>query len=198
MYNGISSNPINWTNCAMFVEDPLSSSTNIAVEISKEELKNFQKMCSIFSSENLYDKCVDEYLSKVSLIQAANTKPSFPLRSLKTEIGNIDKRKKGSVGTGDISKTYISKKWGKILEINSVTRMIETESTRVLTRTQQRIEQESQIIGLLSFFYNIIDDSESVVPFGSAIYGFGDVNTCLDILIKAGEFLCAIDFSNTW
>lgn len=182
----------------MFVEDPLSSSTNIAAEISKEELMNFQKMCSIFSSENLYDKCVDEYLSKVSLIQAANTKPSLSLRSLKTEIGIIDnKSKNSSVGTGDISKTYISKRWGKILEINSVTRLIETESTRVLTRTQQRIEQESQIIGLLSFFCNILDDSLSVVPFGSVIYGFGDVNTNLDILIKAGEFLCGIDSSNT-
>lgn len=182
----------------MFVEDPLSSSTNIGAEISKEELMNFQKMCSIFSSENLYDKCIDEYLSKVSLIQAANTKPSLPLRSLKTEISNIDsKSKNSSVDTGSITNTYISKQWSKILEINSVTRLIETEFTRVLTRTQQRIEQESQIISLLSFFFNIIDDSVSVVPFGSTIYGFGEVNTDLDILIKAGEILSAIDSSNS-
>lgn len=53
MRNAMDSNPRNWINCAMYVQDIASPDVNIAAEISKHEANNFKLMCTLFSSHLL-------------------------------------------------------------------------------------------------------------------------------------------------
>lgn len=47
--DGIKSNPKNWNNCTMFVQDVVMPGLNIAAEIPEEEAMNFKIMCKMFA-----------------------------------------------------------------------------------------------------------------------------------------------------
>lgn len=42
----------NWENCAMWVQDAISLSTNIAAEITENEVDNFIRMCKVFAEHS--------------------------------------------------------------------------------------------------------------------------------------------------
>lgn len=69
---GIELNIVNWTNCAMYVQDIKDPGINIAAAISKNEAQNFKKMCSLFATAKLHSKFIEEYASKMSSSQFAN------------------------------------------------------------------------------------------------------------------------------
>lgn len=48
--NAIKSNPKNWTNCTMFVQDIAFPGINITAEVSRQEALNFKLMCKMFYS----------------------------------------------------------------------------------------------------------------------------------------------------
>lgn len=60
------SNPRNWENCTMFVQDIKSPGVNITAELTEEEVDSFKQICKMFIPFSLHDKNIDEYLSQMS------------------------------------------------------------------------------------------------------------------------------------
>lgn len=108
---------------------------------------------------------------------------ALSLESLKTAIDNIENERGASVS----SNPSPSIKLENIIDVDNVFGSIKTEMTRLLSRSQNRTKQETQIIDLLSFYFSMIDDSINVAAFGSAVYGFGGTNTNFNILIKTSK-----------
>lgn len=108
---------------------------------------------------------------------------ALSLESLKTAIDNIENERGASVSSNPSSSIKLE----NIIDVENVFGLIKTEMTRLLSRSQNRIKQETQIIDLLSFYFSMIDDSISVAAFGSAAYGFGGTNTNFNILIKTSK-----------
>ncbi|XP_031625839.1 uncharacterized protein LOC116342388 [Contarinia nasturtii] len=54
--DGINTNPANWKNCTMFVEDVTRSGINVAAEITAKDSYGFQEMCQIFAKKNICHK----------------------------------------------------------------------------------------------------------------------------------------------
>lgn len=66
--DGIASNPANWTNSALWVEDPVSLGQNIMAEISKSEANSFVKICQMFTSHTpKFDQNGNASIPKVTI-----------------------------------------------------------------------------------------------------------------------------------
>lgn len=72
MRDAIETNPGNWENCTMFIEDIKSPTINVAAEIPEKEAHYFKKFCQILTTFS-HKKIIDEYMSKLSSQQAAST-----------------------------------------------------------------------------------------------------------------------------
>lgn len=60
------SNPRNWENSTMFVQDIKSPGLNVTAELTEEEVDSFKQICKMFISSHLHDKNIDEYFAQMS------------------------------------------------------------------------------------------------------------------------------------
>lgn len=191
--DGIEANPLNWMNCAMFVEDIKSPGINIAAEIEEEEADIFQEMCKMFASSNLYERAIDEYLLKVPTVVvdltldedseppakkvALNHTSICAKTSRRTNIASISLNRSGAGTLVDVIS----------LNMDEVFRDIPITTVDLVTRTIQRSLAERSIFASLRHKSIIHSSKLKLKMFGSATYGFGGSDTDFNVLVKAGK-----------
>lgn len=124
------------------------------------------------------------------------------LQRFKDVIINLDKQTNGegtnssfNVGS-NISTIYANitghsisnsiKKLEDAIEVDEILKSTKIEMNKILTRSQSRIQNEQEIVELLSFLLTTYDSTITVIPFGSVTYGFGGSRTNFNILIITG------------
>lgn len=228
MRDGIESNAANWKDCTMYVQDIQTPGINVTAEISKEETNNFKKMCQIFTGCDSHNRCINEYISKLSSIgnlQSASkanngsncslksshsTSKStsvsstsstakqiedmsvFSLESLKNAIQRAQSSPRVSSEVlmpteADNRKPSASKSSDNLFKIDDVSKSATTEMLNLLTRSENRIRDELQIIETLSNYSRIITPTINVIPFGSSTYGIGGLKTDFNLSIEMGK-----------
>lgn len=199
--DSIATNPTNWENCAMYVQDIKSPGINIAAEISHVETNNFKTICKVISSEKLHGHFIDEYMSKLSTVQSlvqsagpfkgsysslnsmtptsseSSNSTTFSMQNLKTAINSME----------NVLENSTSKKIENLIKTDDVSKAAVVEMRKLLTRSEQRIQNEANIIEMLTRFFQTVDSTLKVVPFGSSTYGFGGSRTNFNILLKTNS-----------
>lgn len=200
-------NPENWKNCTLYVQDIKVPGMNIAAEISEEETITFKTVCQVISSENLYNKTIDDYILQLSKVQPVNplviskklsdatpksssssslslgnTTPTTSKTSTSTFSMQSLKTAINNVENSTGSKT--SKSLRNIIKIVDVSNAAVAEMKELLKRSQDRIQNEAKIMEILSNFFTKIDSTSKLVPFGSSTYGFGGSRINFNILLK--------------
>lgn len=151
----------------MHVQDPLRYDVNITAEISNEQIDMFQECCLIFYHH--LKNCITMSPSNFELAVNADLEPIS-------------------------SSSYEEKRWKlyeapqshRNIESNELFREIFSVSASLLTRSEERIQYEKQIMDVLEMYVKSFDSTLNIVSFGSTTYGFGGSNTNFNILIDAG------------
>lgn len=71
----------NWENCAMWVQDVISLSTNITAEITEKEANNFVRMCQVFAK---YSECSTIASSDSNMTPLLEARNRFELEIVST------------------------------------------------------------------------------------------------------------------
>lgn len=205
-------NAFNWENCTMYVQDIKSLGTNIAADISKQEASNFKKMCCLFASENSHNDAIDAYMSKLLTSKSGSNLSLDSLSTVKSDVHSISGDSKYSLHnlktagcanlTGSFpnasnsnpntvgSKVPVTNNVTKledVIKVGEVSTAIKTEMNQIVSRSKSRIEDENDIINLLSGVLKAYDRTIMVASFGSVTYGFGGQRTNLNILVMTGN-----------
>lgn len=79
-----------------------------------------------------------------------------------------------------------------IIETDKVLQAMSLGAIDLVSRTENRIQNEMEIMRSLECYLKALNSSLKMVVFGSAAYGFGASNTNLNILVDAGNFCTAV------
>lgn len=79
-----------------------------------------------------------------------------------------------------------------IIETDKVLPAMLLGAIDLVSRTENRIQNEIEIMRSLECYLKALDSSLKMVAFGSATYGFSGSNTNLNILVDAGNFCTAV------
>lgn len=79
-----------------------------------------------------------------------------------------------------------------IIETDKVLPAMLLGAIDLVSRTENRIQNEMEIMRSLECYLKALDSSLKMVAFGSATFGFGGSNTNLNILVDAGNFCTAV------
>lgn len=187
----------------MFVEDIKSPGTNIAAEISKSKVSGFKEMCEFFSSDKCYEKIIDKYInikmkseteletthrSEVNSTLWLKCVSSTTLNSdeCATNVNNMNVKEKNLNKINIITDNLKSIKKPEILEISMI---IKSKMDQLLLRTTEREEYEHAIISQLTINLSSSYNVKSIVRTGAVTYGFGGLETDLNLLaITGGNF----------
>lgn len=85
------------------------------------------------------------------------------------------------------SNWIVSVKLENVIKADHISREIMSEMIDLTSRTEDRLQSEAQVLKSLGCYIKKIDTKLSLLPFGSATYGFGGANTNLNILINTGS-----------
>lgn len=203
----IALNPVNWENCTLYVQDINVPGINITAELSSEEAYTFKTICQVVSTENIYNNTIDEYILQLQKDEPVNplwvlaksssaTIKSSSLSNLSlnaippttrkasTSTISMQSLKTAIISAEKVTGSNTSKKLEDIIQKNNVSDAAVARMKELLSRSQDRIQNESKIIETFSNFFIKIDPTSKVVPFGSSTYGFGGLKTNFNILLK--------------
>lgn len=175
----------------MYVQD-LRLGINAAAEISKQEANNFKEMCREFAASNLHDQIIDEYLSKLSQARAVGSKSSLsgacprPTEACSSSISSISSISTTSSNASAPTTSNCIKRLEDAVKVDEILKSTIIEMNLILARSNSRIQNEQEIIGLLSVLLTAYDSTVTAVPFGSTTYGFGGKRTNFNILVTTG------------
>lgn len=186
--------PSNWQKCTMFVQDFHSAGLNITAEIPREEVYNFQEMCQMFSTSRKLP--TPKQVLKVSPQAKVTARRAISLSSLIESKPDLNRTKttKVSIPNSPVQsavKTFTSKrnvaktsvlldnaiKDGKFFEA------ITAEISKFTTGSEDRIRNESRILGTLKQLFKSFDRTLALHPFGSTTFGFGSAHSNYNILV---------------
>lgn len=150
----------------MHVQDPLRYDVNITAEISNEQVDMFQECCMMFN--NYLKSCTTINPSDFGLIVNEDPKP----------ISSTDDKPNMPDAPQNHQNT----------EPNELFKEIFSVSANLLTRDEERIRNEKNIMRIFTIYIESFDPTLIISSFGSSTYGFGGSNTNFNILINAGKF----------
>lgn len=185
--DGMSSNVQNWTDCTMLVQDLVVPSLNITADIPKEEAYNFQEMCQMFSKSqrsapikrNMYFSNDNLSANNKALPKSIVNRPKPTKDEKSKSVPNLSKKtvvKKSAVKSVAATLEDAIKN-GKIFE------SIAAELTKVTTRCDERIPNETRILRILKSHFKTFDRTLNLLPVGSSTYGFGGSHSNYNIFI---------------
>lgn len=181
----------------MLVQDIKSPSTNIAVDVSESETKNFQQLCRMFESAKLVDKAVDEYLLKVHQTRPARVvdltddmdsdRPP-PAKRIAREPGASNTTISNSNASSVSDITPISETVQIITKLvtdnkKMIFQDMPATAVEFVSRTALRLSDEQDILQFLKRHLSANSIELQPMPFGSATYGFGGPETDFNILL---------------
>lgn len=208
--DGIEANAWNWKNCTMYVQDPTLPGTNITAEISKDEANNFIQMCYMFASKKSVEQSIDDYVMKLSQIcideptsslhgarskvsgvnvlseACMNTLQNLKMAASKCDYNSNDRSRASSISS-TINPIISTQKLLNAIDVKKVSQAIPAIAVDLVHRMVQRCFNELEIQALLTRYLKEFDSNLSVMPFGSATYGFGGSRTNFNILVDAGR-----------
>lgn len=158
--------PGNWKNCSMYVQDPISPSTNITAELTKYEVDNFIKMCKIFAT---YESIVDS--SYVSPMSSASSACSLSSASQLSSRSSADKALPQNNQNIDVVSSIV----------------VEMAQVRLVSFIETRQSNESEILAILRQYIHNHDSSLEIYPCGSTQYGIRFLNSNFNLLINTSK-----------
>lgn len=187
----------------MLVQDLVSPGLNITAEVPKEDAYNFQEMCQMFSTAQknssakqskgpkqspLPSSSVRRALSQTSLNGLKSAPKSAPKSAANATKGEKSKSAVPNPVKKVATKRIVAKasvvlenaiKDGKIFEA------IISEMTKFSARSDDRVRNETRILGILKQHFKVFDRTLVLVPFGSAAFGFGGADSNYNILVDS-------------
>lgn len=148
----------------MCVQDPLRHDVNITAEISNKQIAMFQECCLTF---NRYLQDNTTIKPSDFDINSADSTATEPSRSFAEEIPAQQ-----SIQNAE-SERFLEK-------------MIRL-SAKLISRDEDRIDYEEQIMDILHIFINSFDSALKLITFGSSAYSFGSSTPNFNIFIDAGN-----------
>lgn len=149
-------------------------------------------------------RCSLRYLSTQQWPHCLNTQTSFKMtqHAFENHIGseqhknggqaaNIQQKSNASIAHSEsfhsIDGAESIKSQGSF-DVTEIFGLIETEATNLLTRTNQRIQSEKEIIAMVSKYVQMYNGRFNVHQYGSTTFGFGGT-VDLNILVDTSKFL---------
>lgn len=74
-----------------------------------------------------------------------------------------------------------------LIKVEQISQAISAKTIDITSRTAARINDEKQIVTLLTRYSKALDFTTKLMPFGSATYGFGGAGTNFNILFISGK-----------
>lgn len=113
----------------------------------------------------------------------------FSLQSMRAAIENIPQNGNPPLST--------PKKSENVTRTEYISKLAKTGMMDLLSRSEDRIRSEKEIIDDLSHYFYTIDSTAVIFPFGSSTYGFGGLKTNFNILalsgVKKSNFIGILD-----
>lgn len=205
----------------MYVTDLLSPEMNIAVEVTEEEANNFKEMCKLFASASIstYEQAIHSYIRCLSELKSVS-RSNESLLMEKSVIGldesslqsmqrfkievdrqccNLDgtcSSRKDDNHISSNSNTSMSNEENALenfIEIDEIVKFSQIEMDQILSSSKSRINNEWEIIKILSHLKTFDSTITSVRPFGSVRFGFAGQRTNFNVSISAGNKLLLIN-----
>lgn len=197
--DGMNANISNWLECTMFVQDLCAAGVNIAAEIPKEQAYNFQGMCQMFSTSQRPSPIKRMHKASPPAnqpIRRAVSTSSLPAPKSTANRGKTTKDDKIKVVASNLLKKVPTKKGtvktplatiDEVIKNEKIYELIATELEKVSLRTDERVRNETRILGLLKHQFKLFDRTLELTPFGSTTYGFGGSNSNYNIFVDTRE-----------
>lgn len=181
----------------MLVQDLVSPGLNITAEVSKEDAYNFQEMCQMFSTAQKH--------SPAKRVPKQSPFPNLPVRRAlsQTSLNGLKSAPKPAANTsrGEKSKSTIPNPVKKVatkrvvakasvvlenaIKDGKIFEAIDSEMAKFSTRSDERVRNETRILGILKQHFKIFDSTLVLVPFGSTAFGFGGADSNYNILVDS-------------
>lgn len=161
MRDGIKACPENWTNCSMYVQDPVLLSTNITAELTKQDVDNFRKMCKLYKN----------YVLKINRVNPGSSTCSSSIMSLASSMNVLT--------INDSQSTDI------VTVIENDMLMLKNRSLFI----KNRENSENDIFSILTQYIHTFDSSLKVYSCGSTQYNIRMQDTNFNILVTTSNFL---------
>lgn len=188
--------------CTMKVQDLAEAGINVTADVTKEEAYNFQEMCQMFSTRRKSSPA-----KRSPVVNAQTVRKAFSTSSLNDmksngshaapTIKNEKSKASMAVATTETASNAMKKvvtvkksvaKVSVILETaikdGSIFGMITTELDKI-TRSDERIQHETRILGILKQHFKIFDRAVVLIPFGSTVFGFARQHSNYNIFVDA-------------
>lgn len=163
----------------MFIQDPVKRGINITAESPDKEVIAFQKYCRQFFETMNKKKIVISFNVHVDL-QALQLPPANVVNKQRETVCNKSNQ-------AQLNAPAIAASSGiNTTNSNNIFKSIEAEAAHMLTRSDDRIQAENEIIEIITKYIKMYKSDLNVHQYGSTTYGFGNT-VDLNILVETGN-----------
>lgn len=176
----------------------VSSMNKSSYELSEAPIHSFERFKNAianskgqFRGENVRSNSSCNVSSDVKPDVALNIASNVIPNAASNVTLNVTRNVASKVGSNAAANAYaISKPVIKLVDVINVDEVVNSsknEMNRILTRSKIRIQNEQDIINMLSLLLTTYDSTIKIAPFGSSTYGFGGEKSHISILIITGS-----------
>lgn len=173
----------------MYVQDIKSPGINITAAIPEDEAYNFQKMCSLYATTKSLAKLIDEYTSKLSLLQSANEVNSSNIESTSINARSESPRSSTSFSPLPILGKLIPECIDFRVVYDTILERYALSLMETIRDTSNHERHKTEIISILTENLKNIDSTLDLIPFGSNQYNLNETGSNLNLFIFTSRFL---------